>query len=154
MINLWHVFCYYFNMTRSIEILLGVLFLILVFSCNATSKATDGAIAVDESVEMDTIRIANEELEYEIIILEIGFNSWLVTQRPITYYPENTLAIKNRWNVQEYNRRVNQPFEYDTNLYVNLINYDFHVDYGKEVNYLLYMYFEFFQEKYNQKLLY
>lgn len=141
-------------MTRSIEILLGVLFLILVFSCNATSKATDGAIAVDESVEMDTIRIANEELEYEIIILEIGFNSWLVTQRPITYYAENTLAIKNRWNVQEYNRRVNQPFEYDTNLYVNLINYDFHVDYGKEVNYLLYMYFEFFQEKYNQKLLY
>lgn len=140
-------------MSRLTEILLGFLFLVLVFSCNSTSNAVSKSEDIDEPVEMDTIRIANEELEYEIIIYEIGFNSWLVTQRPITYYAENTLANKNRWNVSEYNRRVNLPFQYDPNLYVNLINYEFQVDYGKEVNYLLYMYFEFFQEKYNQKLI-
>ena len=28
----------------------------------------------------DTIRIANESLEYEILIIEPGFESWLVTQ--------------------------------------------------------------------------
>ena len=30
------------------------------------------------------------------------------------------------------------------------INYDDKIDYGMEVNYLLYMYFEFFQDKYNK----
>ena len=32
------------------------------------------------------------------------------------------------------------------------IDYD-HIDYGMEVNYLLYMYFQFFQDKYKQRFL-
>ena len=131
-----------------------IILVILMFSCESTSKTVENSEQTTDQVEVDTIRIANEELEYEIIILEIGFDSWLVTQKPISYYSEITIANKNRWNVSEYNRRVTQPMGYNPNLYVNLINYEHHVDYGKEVNYLLYMYFEFFQQKYNQKLLF
>lgn len=51
----------------------------------------------------------------------------------------------------EYNRRVMNPQQFNPNLYVQQINYEFGVDYGYEVNYLLYNYLKYFQRKYNQK---
>ncbi|VAV86151.1 hypothetical protein MNBD_BACTEROID02-1823, partial [hydrothermal vent metagenome] len=55
-------------------------------------------------------------------------------------------------NVVEWNYRVTQPLLYNTNLYEQEINYSPHIDYGIEVNYKLFMYFKFFQQKYKQKL--
>lgn len=101
----------------------------------------------------DTIRIANEELEYEIIIIENGFDSWLVTQKPMWYYNESTLEFKNYQYVIEWNNRVRQPGRYDPHLYEQIIDYDPNIHYGLEVNYKLYMYFKFFEQKYHQKLL-
>jgi hypothetical protein len=100
----------------------------------------------------DTIRIENEELEYEIIILEVGFKNWLVTQRPMWYYSLNLLENRNRYYVLEWNRRVQSPHLFNSNLYNQFINYDPAIEYGLEVNYKLFMYFEFFQQKYRQRL--
>jgi hypothetical protein len=121
-------------------------------SCNApkTTVSKKGNIPTDKV--SDTIRIVNEELEYEIIIIDIGFDSWLVTQKPITYYSNSYLKIKNDFYVVEWNIRVNQPFEYDPHLYEMSIDYDPNIDYGIEVNYKLFMYFQFFQQKYRQRL--
>jgi len=102
----------------------------------------------------DTIRIENEELEYEVIIIESGFESWLVTQKPMWYYSESTLENKNYQYVVEWNNRVRQPDRYDPHLYEQLIDYDPNIHYGLEVNYKLYMYFKFFEQKYHQKLLF
>jgi len=127
-------------------------FIFFMVSCN-TPKAT---ISKKENISIekvaDTIRIVNEELEYEIIIIDIGFDSWLVTQKPITYYSNSYLKIKNDFYVVEWNIRVNQPFEYDPHLYEMSIDYDPNIDYGIEVNYKLFMYFQFFQQKYRQRL--
>lgn len=100
----------------------------------------------------DTIRIENEELEYEIIILEVGFKNWLVTQRPMWYYSLNILENRNRYYALEWNRRVQSPHLFNSNLYNQFINYDPAIEYGLEVNYMLFMYFEFFQQKYRQRL--
>ena len=139
-------------MKNFILIFIGVLFLSF-YSCNSTKSniAPNNKTTISNTVN-DTINIINEELEYEIVIIEIGFDSWLITQKPITYYSNNTLRIKNNFYVVEWNQRVLQPSNYNPMLYEQVINYDPTIDYGIEVNYKLYMYFLYFQQKYNQKL--
>ncbi|GAL01544.1 hypothetical protein JCM19314_1327 [Nonlabens ulvanivorans] len=100
----------------------------------------------------DTLRIANDSLEYEVIIIEPGFNSWLATQPPRGFYSQSTLELRNDFYVREYNLRVNNSINYSPDLYVWRIDYDRKVDYGYEVNYLLYNYFLFFEKRYGQKL--
>jgi hypothetical protein len=106
----------------------------------------------NKSLESDTIRIANEDLEYEIIIIDPEFSSWIRTYaKPRKFYSQSYLETRNRIWVQEWNQRVNFPSEY-SNLYELPINYDNKTNYGHEVNYLLYNYLVYFQLKNNQKL--
>jgi len=106
--------------------------------------------AIAKDVANDTLRIANDSLEYEILIIEPGFNVWLRTQPPKGYYSQTFLEAKNRLFVTEYNFRVRNFQLFDRNLYEQEINYEFHIDYGLEVNYLLYNYFTYFQQRFNQ----
>ena len=97
--------------------------------------------------------VKNMELnEYEIIIIEPGFNQWLATQPPRGYYEQFWLENRNIFYVTEYNNRVINTIQYDPNLYLQQIDYQRGVDYGYEVNYLLYNWFEYFQQRNNQKL--
>lgn len=131
--------------------LLPILFLAIIVGCSSQKKGSDQN-PNDSEIANDTIRIANDSLEYEIIIFEPGFQSWLVTQKPRGFYGQNYLEQKNRIFVTSYNIRANNPTQYDTDLYPMQINYEYNVDYGYEVNYLLYNYFLYFQEKYRQQL--
>lgn len=120
-----------------------------IYSCGTTK---DRKLDVTSANEIsDTVRIANDSLEYEIIIIEPGFNGWLVTQRPRGYYSQQFLESRNRLYVTEYNQRVMQPQLFDPNLYILQINYEQQTDYGYEVNYLLYNYFLFFEKQYRQR---
>ncbi len=125
---------------------------LLTFSCKSLDKTTP--INDDPSIDthIDTIRIENEALEYKIIIIEIGFDSWLRTQKPMTFYTDAYLATRNLFYVSEWNRRMYLPGVYNPQIYSQLIDYEPSTDYGLEVNYLLFMYFVFIQEKYNQQL--
>ena len=122
-----------------------------IYSCGTFNKTMGNSSA--EITKNDTIRIANDSLEYEIMIIEPGFDSWLISQPPRGFYGQSFLESKNRSFVSEYNNRVLQPARYSHNLYGEQINYDPTVDYGYEVNYLLYNYFVYFQDKYNQKFI-
>ncbi|WP_031425558.1 DUF6146 family protein [Flavimarina sp. Hel_I_48] len=134
-----------------------ILSLIFVYSCATTQKNngfTDNRMPGDTiaASENDTVRIANDSLEYEIIIIDPGFNTFLNSiARPEGYYSQNYLENKNKFLVIDYNQRVMQPFRYNPNLYEQQINYDASIDYGYEVNYKLYCYFVFFSRKYNQR---
>jgi len=125
-----------------------LLYLILFICISCVSTVTNSK-SVNYS---DKVVIENKELEYEVIIIEPGFSSWLVTQKPMSYYSQSTLEIKNQFYVISWNQRALQPFNYSPNLYEMRIDYDFHIDYGLEVNYKLFMYFTYFQQKYKQKL--
>lgn len=122
-----------------------------IISCGSGNTVTKNSS--DTTVTSgDTIRIANDDLEYEIIIIEPGFDSWLMSQPPRGYYGQSYLETKNRSFVTDYNSRALQPSRYSSNLYSERINYDPTVDYGYEVNYMLYNYFMYFQDKYKQRL--
>lgn len=137
-------------MKKSIYII--AIILVSLYSCK-TSKTILPTKDKTASVQGDTVRIANDKLEYEVLIIDPGFSTWLAaTALPRNYYSQSYLESKNRFWVSEWNNRVLQPMRYDPNLYEMSINYDPNIDYGYEVNYLIYNYMVYFQNKYKQKL--
>ena len=126
-------------------------FIVAIISCTAPKSNMQ---PVDKTVvKNDTVRIANDSLEYEVIIIDPGFNTWLASvARPRNFYSLTLFETKNYFWVSEYNRRVLDPYRYDPNLYEMRIDYQSNVRYGYEVNYLIYNYFLYFQREYKQKL--
>lgn len=131
-----------------------IVLIVLIASC----KSYNNDQVIDHGndsglVENDTVSISSDETDYEIIIIEPGFNIWLETRaRPEGFHSHQWLESRNALFVQAYNQRVQQPQVYNPDLYQLRIDYDTHTDYGYEVNYKLYNYFLYFQIKYKQKL--
>jgi hypothetical protein len=100
----------------------------------------------------DTIRIANDDLQYEVIIIDPGFNSWFAAHaKPRNHYSQQYLEARNRIWVNEWNMRATQPGR-NANLFGMQIDYQDTIDYGYEVNYMLYYYLTYFQLANNIKL--
>ncbi|WP_040443992.1 DUF6146 family protein [Eudoraea adriatica] len=139
-----------------IKVLSGLGLSLFIMQCSGSKKAVDVSKEEKEVFNQkgkDTVAIKNDSLEYEIIIMEIGFNTWLQSiAQPRGYYTQEFMENRNRIFVINWNQRVLQPMRYDPNLYELQINYDPNVDYGYEVNYQLYNYFIYFQRKYKQRL--
>jgi len=153
------VFLYLEVMKKINGILFLAIFIAFMASCGNTKETVDVSDISDAEKEVfkqtegDTITIANEETEYEIIIIEPGFNVWLNSiARPEGYYGQSFLESRNQVLVVNWNQRVLQPQRFDPNLYQLQIDYRPDIDYGYEVNYKLYNYFVFFQRKYRQRL--
>ena len=129
--------------------------LFTIIACSTASKKT--VVANTPSTQTkgvnDTVRIANDSLEYEVIIIDNGFSTWLASRAlPRNYYSLSYLENKNYQYVTEWNNRVSQPQRYNTNLYEMRIDYQPNIHYGYEVNYLIYNYMIYFQNTYKQKL--
>jgi hypothetical protein len=126
----------------------------LLIGCNASKNINPNkSNVIDATVKNDTVRIANDSLEYEIIIIEPGFQTWLASvARPEGYYSQSFLENRNIIYVNEWNNRVLQPLRFNPNLYELQIDYQQGIDYGYDVNYKLYNYFIYFQLQYKQRL--
>jgi hypothetical protein len=137
-------------MKNSIYITVFILFVIIGCTTKKPSIVINAKTMVDQK---DTVRIANDSLQYEVIIIDPGFNTWLNSRAlPRNYYSLAFLENKNRIYINEWNNRVLQPMKYNPNLYLMLIDYNLNVNYGYEVNYLIYNYMIYFQNTYKQKL--
>lgn len=136
------------------KILLIIIVIVLIASCKSYNNTQIiNHDSEDALVKTDTVSISSDETDYEIIIIEPGFNNWLLSKaRPRGFHSQQYLETRNQLLVQSWNQRNLQPQVYDPNLYELRIDYDNHTDYGYEVNYLLYNYFIYFQLKYNQRL--
>lgn len=120
-----------------------------IVGCNS-SKTT---VKSNENTKEQPYRIANDSLEYEIIIFDVGFETYLQTiARPANFYTQQYYENKNRIYVTEWNIRAQNPMRYNNQIFENRIDYDFNIDYGLDVNYKLYNYFKFVEYKYNIKL--
>jgi hypothetical protein len=121
---------------------------IFIISCGSSSKTI---VKNDANLPEGAVRIANDSLEYEIIIFDIGYETYLKTiAQPEWYFTQEFLEIKNKFYVTEWNIRVNNPFKYNPDIYENRIDYDFNTNYGLEVNYKLYNYFKFVEYRYKE----
>ncbi len=129
------------------------LFISILTSCGSSQSLTNNTQDIDNVPEEDLVRLESDALEYEIIIIEPGFNAWLSTMaRPEGYYSQPYLESRNNVMVQEWNTRVLQPGRYDPNMYQLQIDYRPGINYGYDLNYKLYNYFIYFQITYKQRL--
>lgn len=85
--------------------------------------------------------------EYEVIVFDPGYESFLATQKSKEFYSEATLKVKNTQMVIEWNSRHHQPLRYNPDIYEVSIDYDPKIDYGLEVEYQLYMFFRFMEKE-------
>ncbi len=129
-----------------------MLLIFVLASCHFDKNISTKAKTPDSKNSKDAVRIANDSLEYEVIIFDSGFNSWLAGRaKPRGFYSESYLENKNQMYIREWNSRVLQPERY-RNLYDMTIDYDMNIHYGYEVNYLIYNYMVYFQIVNNQRL--
>ena len=123
---------------------------LFIYSCSSTRNRQ--MKTGEPMAENDTVRIANDSLEYEILIIDPGFSYFLsAIAHPEGYYSQSYLENKNMFLVQDYNQRVRQPMVYDPQIYEQEINYEPNIDYGYDVNYKLYNYFVYLSRKYGQR---
>lgn len=129
------------------QLLLLISFGLLIYACGS-SPIKNSKIEKEEPVV-----IANDSLEYQIIIIDLGFTSFLNSVAlPEGYYSQSYLEVRNRVWVLEWNNRFRNPNQFNPNIYENNIDYLSSVDYGYEVNYKLFNYFLFAQRKYKMNL--
>ena len=142
---------------KKIQLLSYFIAAILLLSSCGTQKdvieISEQEKEIFNSTSKEPVAIASEKTEYEITIIEPGFNVWLQTiARPEGYYSQPFLESRNKILVTNWNIRVNQPLQFNSNPYQMRIDYSPHIDYAYEVNYKLYNYFIFFQRRFNQRL--
>jgi len=128
--------------------------ILILFSVGLFIGACSSSTIKNKSSEKEEpVVIANDSLEYEIIIIDIGFNTFLNTiAQPENYYSQSYLESRNRIFVTNWNIRVNSPLQFNSNIYQNIIDYQPNIDYGYDVNYKLFNYFLFAQQKYKMSL--
>ncbi len=101
----------------------------------------------------EPVIITNENLAYEIIIIDAGFTSFLNSiAKPEGHYSQNYIEARNRVWVSEWNNRARNHSQFNANIYENIVDYQSTIDYGYEVNYKLFNYFLFAQQKYKINL--
>lgn len=126
--------------------LFSISLIVFLVTCNSTQK-------LNNNNNEEPVVIANDSLEYEIIIIDPGFNLYLNSvARPKGFYSQNYLENKNQFFVATWNYRANNPLQFNPSIYENVIEYDNNVDYGYDVNYKLFNYFLFAQQKYRMQL--
>ncbi|CAM1346205.1 DUF6146 family protein [Tenacibaculum crassostreae] len=120
---------------------------LLLWACASSPSKTTS------SEKEEPVVIANDSLEYEIIIIDPGFTAYLNSiAKPEGFYSQSYLENKNQLYVVNWNYRAQNPLQFNPNIYENVIDYSPHINYGYEVNYKLFNYFEFAQQKYRMSL--
>lgn len=101
-----------------------------------------------------TVVVENEDsTEYELIVFDPAYETFLQTQPyPKWYYSNDYYQYWNYQYVIEWNYRYTNPEVYG-DFYENMIDYDLNVDYGLDLNYRLYQYFQFIEKQYGIVLI-
>jgi len=126
-----------------------VLFLFFLSSCGSNSSKKQNKTPKYSTLKLD--KIDSDSTEYDIIISDTGYESFLATQKPMNFYSQKYYENWNRYYVLDWNDKVRNSI-YHSSKYQNVfdmyIDYDPSTNYGMEVNYKLYYYFMFVQKRY------
>ncbi|PRZ02102.1 DUF6146 family protein [Marinilabilia salmonicolor] len=133
-----------FSFLMPLFVAMGLL-AISVTSCKTTKKTN----VPDQQVELkkQDHETSEDSTEYELIIMDSRFQSWLATQPSANFYSQSYYENWNHRYVTEWNHRHSNPIQYG-DFYQTRIDYDQNTDYGLELNYKLYYYFRFIEKEY------
>jgi hypothetical protein len=131
-----------------------ILIALLSLSCSPAKKLNRTAGKADITVVSND----KDSTEYEIIIIDPGFQSWFESHRkPEWYYSIEYLANWNNqyvtaWNIKYHNTQFQA--EHPDSPFWEPIDYRLGVDYGMDVNYKLYNYFLYVEATWGRILPY
>lgn len=91
--------------------------------------------------------------EYDIVVMDAGFDNFVLTQLPKEFYSEQYLKTGNIILTSEWNMRTKNPLLYSPEIYESEINYNPSTKYGLDFEYKLYMFFKFIDKKYDTALM-
>jgi hypothetical protein len=112
---------------------------------------SNGQRKIDRRERLETDTIASDSLVRELIIIDPGFDSWLITQPPMDFYSKDYYRQWNIRYVTEWNRRYMSGR--NRGMYESYIDYDPNFDYGLVINYRLFNYFRYFEETNHVRLV-
>lgn len=123
-----------------------------LLSCGMNQKIVDkggeNSISLSDPVE--------DSLEYELLIIDVGFESWFIKNRkPIWYHELSYLENWNQryvvaWNIKAINSRF--QLMYPDNPFIESISYQPFAKYGKEINHKLFYYFKYIEATWGKLL--
>lgn len=101
--------------------------------------------ALPSTIKHNELKIAsNEDGEYDIEVLDSGFEAFLATKAfPKDYFTESYLKQRNLVLVHNWNARHNQPHVYNPNVYEVYIDYNPQINYGLNFEWKLFNFFMF-----------
>lgn len=128
--------------------LLFVLFIAVAF----TACAPGGRAGIDRPAAPNVLNQDNEEEEeYELIIIDPGFNTWFMTRaQPMNFYSHDFYRQWNYQYVVAWNQMVDQQVNYNHPYYPfeNRIDYSPHINYGLALDYQLFWYFQYVHSRF------
>lgn len=147
----WHSLCIHIgndvirhviSITMKVSFFISIMAL-TVWACSPVKEASRTSAALT--------RDSRDSTEYEVVIIDIGFDQWYLTNyseakdRSNEYYRyKNQVAIAN-WNDYYHLGRYDRVIE-------SYIDYRPNIDYGIEVNRKLFWYFKYVKSKYGINL--
>ncbi len=100
----------------------------------------------------DSVAIAQgDSTGCELIVMDPGFNSWFISHRkPIWYHEKEYYHSKNtfyaiNWNIRVLDNMHRPPYDFE-------IDYDQKIDYGVDLEWQLFWYFKYMEQKYNIRI--
>jgi len=126
---------------------------LFAFALSTSAYSFQSNVHQDKVVpKTDSVAIAHgDSTEYELIIFDTGFNGWFISNRkPVWYHEKEYYHTKNTFYTSYWNLRVLEymhrpPYDFE-------IEYDSKVDYGIDVEWQLFWYYKYLENKYNIRL--
>lgn len=129
---------------KHLRVLLIIFTLLILATCGIAKKS----VGTVQKVEV----LAEDSLEYQLIIMDPKFETFLLMQPSSGFYSQNYYQSWNQLYATEWNMRHSNPIRYGS-FYQTAINYDSFTDYGLDLNYRLYNYFRFIEKEYGIRLV-
>lgn len=126
--------------------------LILLLSVAALSSCGPLPMATAPDVQPDIVMGKVGENEYEVRIYDQGFNKWFARNaRPVNFHTQQYYELMNDryasvWNEKAASKRlslIHSPVHIP-------LNYDPTIDYGLEIDYILFHYFQYVEYRYGR----
>lgn len=108
--------------------------------------------AQQDTLQFEPYGDTSDSVEYELIVMDPGYDSYLVSQPPMDFHTQQYYEHWNYRYVTEWNMRHMDPIQYG-DIYEVYVDYRPEIDYGLKLNYRLYHYFRFFEKENGVDLL-
>jgi hypothetical protein len=130
----------------------------LVKQSVANQTNGDQHIKATKPEKIELLPNDQDSTEYELIIIDPGFDSWFATNhKPEWYYTNDYLANWNYQYVLAWNAKVRDPLSIQSSTdqpFILEIDYRPGIDYGIGLNYKLYHYFKYVEATWGKILPY